>query len=208
MTTEPTAVPAPPAAPATVVPTFTQDQLTAHATREAAEARRQALREVSEKLGCTVDEAEQILKDRQQADEARLSELEKREKATSAKEGSLAQREAAVVAAEHRNKVRDALVKAGIKGERLAFAHLDVASDADDAAVEAAVTAYKQSVPEWFSEQESAPTAPPPTTGTPSGDPGKPPPPAGRPSEDAYNRGAERAKSWSNGGGVSASTPA
>lgn len=206
MTTEPQ--PAPPApAPAPtiappVVPTsqakFTQEELQAHATREAAEARRTALREISDKLGCTVEEAEQILHDRREADEARLSELEKRERALATKEQGIAAREAEVDKITHTNRVRNALLAAGIRPDRVEHVNVNVPADADDNALQVAVAAYKGQVPEFFTS--TPPPAPTPTT-TPSGDPGGTPRAPAPATSDAFARGAERAKEYKFGDG-------
>lgn len=152
------------------------------------------MREVSEKLGCSVEEAEQHLKDARTAELNKMSEADRKTAEAVERERVAAEREAAATLREQRLRVREVLVGAGVRPERATRASEDivVAADADDAAVLAAVEAYKLEVPEFFTS--AAPTPPPPKT-TPTSTPTSPPPPTGKPEEDRYAKGAERAKS-------------
>jgi hypothetical protein len=180
-------------------PVFTQEQLTATAAREAAEAKRQALREVAERLGCTIEEAEQMLKDARDADASRLSELDKKERDLLAREAKAKADSEAAAKVLRDGQIRDALLDANVKRERLAHAtrSIEIPDDADEKAIKEAVKAYAGEVPEWFDasandpndqQQQQAPPGTPPSTPTPQRRP------AGKPDEGAFDRGAARAR--------------
>src|SRR5690606_23599383 len=100
--------PPPPPTPATQEPTttsdkvFTQAEVTALATREKQQGRQEALREITERLGCTVEEAEQMLKDARDRENEQLTEAERKLKAAEAREAKAAEREAKAAEREHR----------------------------------------------------------------------------------------------------------
>lgn len=197
----PPATPPPVTPPAVPAPVFTQEQMNAQMAREADQARRQRDRELMERLGVsTVEEAEQILKDVRDKDTARLSDVERKEK-----EAEKATRDANAAKAEadkvlRNSKIRDALLDAGVKRERLAVAarSVDVPEGADDAGITAAVKTYSEEVPEFFDasnpddqqqqQQQNGPTPSPASTPAPRQRP------AGKPDESGYDRGKERAQ--------------
>lgn len=169
-----------------------QSEVTAIATREAEQARRQAVREVTERLGCTVEEAEQILMDRRTQEESALSEVEKRERAATAREQKAAEAEATANSALRTAYVRDVLLDSGARRDRVNFILPSIVGnlpdDAGEAEVAVAVDSLKTDVPEMF--DEGAPPKPKP----PPSDPGRGPKPPAKPEEDGFARGADRAK--------------
>jgi hypothetical protein len=174
--------------------------VTALATRESAEGRRAATREITERLGCTVDEAEQLLKDAREREDEKLSEADKKLKEAEARDTAAATREAAAVARERKANIRDALGEATVRADRRDLA-MDtlltrIPVDADDAGITAAVTALKEATPEWFTTTPD-PNAPKTTPkATPTTDPPAQPKPTGTPEDDKFDAGAERAKTF------------
>jgi hypothetical protein len=185
----PSAPPPPPSPPEPR--TFTQDDLNAIIAREKEQERRQVVREVSDRLGCTVEEAEQHLKDARNAELERMSEADRKVAEAELREKAAADREAAAVVRERRLRIREALVQADVRPERadMACSGVTVSDDADDEAVRAAVAEYKQQVPEFFKAAGTPPKTPPST-------PASAPAPTGKPEEDRFAKGAERAKAF------------
>ena len=195
--TQTTTVPPAPTTTTTPPParTFTQDEVNAVAAREAAEAKRQATKEVADRLGVSVEDAERIIKEHQDRESAALTEAERREREAEARERAAAEREAAAVRRERDARVRAALLSGDkpCRPERvdMAVPAITIADDADDTALSAAVDEYREKVPEFFTQVSQQQQQTPP--GTPSSTPGTPPP-TQQQNEDAYARGAERAK--------------
>jgi hypothetical protein len=77
--TAPAPAPAPPApAPADPAPkTFTQDEVNAMLARERTQTQQAAAQQLATDLGCSVDEAKQIIADRKAADDAKRTEAER-----------------------------------------------------------------------------------------------------------------------------------
>ncbi|WP_169165111.1 hypothetical protein [Cellulomonas taurus] len=150
--------------------TFTQQQLNDIAASEKAQGRNAALREVSEKLGMTVEDAAQVLAAAKAADDANKSDAQ-RDREAAAKEKAEAEAEKAAAAADrHAARVERLLGTAGAANVAVAARAIDVAVGADDATVTAAIEKLKTDAPGLFG---AAPTAP-------HTDPSKPPaaPPA------------------------------
>lgn len=199
--TQPPQPPAPvPSPPAPAAKTFTQDEVNALDASTREQARRQATREITERLGCTVEEAEQMLKDARDADTARLSEVERKEKEAENAKQKAEEDSAKAQKVLRDSKIRDELLDAGVKRERLAVAarSVDVPEGADDSGIKAAVATYKGEVPEFFDASTDPPTDPPkpgdPPVPSPPSSPAPRTRPTGKPDESSYDRGVERAK--------------
>lgn len=180
--------------------TFTQADLDRAAGARAAEAKRKAEKDIADALGVSVEEAKQIIADRRTADDQDKSDAQKakdaadRAKAEADTAKADAQRErmsARIERALMREKVRDDRLDSSIK-------LLEVAPDATDEEVTAAVVAFKESTPEFFGEADPDNGGKGGGGNLPPGDPkGKPVP---KKSEDAYARGLERAKAKAGSG--------
>lgn len=148
---------------------FTQDDVTAAATRAAAEAGRKARRdadtELAASLGCTVDEAKAILEAHRTADEATKSEAQKERDAAAADRAAAAKERADLAADRLAAKVERKLIAAGVgqglkddddgkKAEaalKRARRLLELTPDADDDTIAAEIAAAKAEVPSLFS---------------------------------------------------------
>lgn len=157
--------------------TTTQASLDASAAAIRREAERRAKKDaeksLSDALGCSIDEAKQIIADRKAEKEASATEAEKREKAAQDREAAAAERERLATEKGLRADAKAALAEAGVNPERLkrATAMLlgDLEPDADEEAVQAAAAALKTEMPELFGAVKGGNGAP---TGDPSGGPG------------------------------------
>lgn len=211
---DPPAPPAdPPAPPADPPRTFTQDEVDGLVGQRLAEDRRRRARDLEETLGMPADQAAQRLKDLQDAERERLTEVERREADAVARETAAIEREARAVETTRQATITGALVAEGVLDQEtradigvLLERHLT-----DDAGVRltevtgeqvtAAVTALRERRPELFAPAGGSGPTPPP-----SGDPLSLPPRSGGGGspQDATERGRNRAlafqgKSASNG---------
>ena len=151
---------------------------------------------IADELGVPISEAKEILAAHQKRVDGEKSDAQ-REKDAAAKEREEAQAEKAAAAKERRDaKIERALVRAGIEDEKLdrAVRLLDIDDDADAEAIKKAADTLKSEEPSWFGDTGNGSGAKPPKA--PASDSnGKPP--KNQKSEDAFSKGAERAKETS-----------
>lgn len=135
-----------------------------------------------------LEDAQTWVKDKRDAETAKLSEVERREKAAEEREAQAQAREAAAAAKALRADISAALVEAGAPRQGVAdlVDLVKVAADADEAAIKAAVEAKKTQFPSLFTD---AAATPPPPGGLPGGNP-----PAPRPSNGGVSTERERAR--------------
>ena len=151
--------PADPPAGGAPAKTFTQEEMTRVATAESAKGKRAGAAEVAAELGMTVAEAKALIATANAAQEAAKTEAQKATDAAAASKtasDALGVTAAATILA---SKVTTALLVAGIAPQvdgktnpQLAMAArlVDVAADADDAAITAAIAAVKVAAPTFF----------------------------------------------------------
>lgn len=185
--------------------TFTQDEVTRMTAREKNQGRQAAAQEIADELGMPIEEAKQVLAAARERDEAQKSEAEKaRDKAD--RERQEAEKAKAAAARERYDaRVERALIRAGIGSDdtsRLERVARMVTADteADFDAIVDEVDTLKEDFPELFGgsggeggEGDGSGRR------TPGSDPGRPPR-RRQSTEDAMNRGAERARNFSQGG--------
>lgn len=193
--------PAPPAAPAPAAGTFTQEQVNEFTAAEKEQGRRAALKDVQDKLGVPLEEAEKMLKDFKKAQDDAMTEVEKREKTAAEREAAAEARAQASVDRERKATAQLALITAGVRQDRLEHAvdslapKLEPEEDgtfSEDKAKKAAEK-FKSTVPELFGEVKSGPRG-----GPRDSDP-KGTPPADKPSEEAMSKGKEYAERYNKG---------
>ena len=182
--------------------TFTQEELNRKAGRARDEGRRAAEREVSEKLGVSIDEAADIIKaakakaDEQKSEAEREREAAEREKTAAAAERAEAAKE------RHFAKLERALLAAEVPLKRVSKAVklLEVEVGADDDAIEAAIEELEDEWPELFeaSEQEERERKQP---RTPHSDI-RETPPRKRPTGDAKEKAKEIREGRKKGQGI------
>lgn len=182
--------------------TFTQNQLSSMLAREKSQGREAAMREASEQLGVTIEEAKSIIDAAREAEDAKKSEADRaREKAD--RERAEAEAEKETTARErYETRVERAAIRAGVDPEdedRLsAVLRLTDAKTGDDTdTISTAVADVKEKFPEMFSGSGDGEGNG--KRRTPSSDPGKQRREK-RTADDAMTRGAERAKSFRNKG--------
>lgn len=193
--------PAPAPAPTPAAGTFTQEQVNEFTAAEKEQGRRSAMKEIQDKLGVPLEEAEKMLKDFQKSQEAAMSEVEKREKAAEDRERAAEARTQASVDRERKATAQLALITAGVRQDRLEHAVDSLASKlepeedgtfSEDKAKKAAEK-FKSTVPELFGEVKSGPRG-----GPRDSDP-KGTPPGEKPSEEAMSKGKEYAERYNKG---------
>lgn len=194
---KPTEDPATPPAKA-----YSQEELNRIAAAEKEQGKRAAERDLADKLGVSLDEAADIIKQHREREEQNKTELDK---AQSAAEREKAQREAVERErdlAKHDARLLEALVTAEVPAKKLGHVKklVEVAPGASDEELAQAIAKVKEDVPELFAEQEAGDGKPAPkgTPPAPGSDP-KGTPPAPKPGDDAMKRGMERAKAYSSG---------
>lgn len=173
--------------------TLTQSEVNAIAAREKAEGKRAAERELAESLGVSIEDAKQIIQKHNADADAKKSEAEKAAEAAT-KEKQAAESEKDVAKREvHVTRLERAFLKEGVdlgeddKSKRL-LRMVNVEPGASYEDVLKDVQQIKKDFPELFGEKQQKQQRQ-----APGGDPkGTPRTPAG--GEDAYARGAERAK--------------
>ena len=173
--------PSPPREPAEA-PKYTDAQVNAWAARDRDQGRRAALNEVSTTLGCTVEEAADILKAHRESEDAKLTAAQKAEQAANEAKKQAEDDRTAAARERHEAKVERALLGAGVPEEKLpralrALDDIEVGADKD--AITTAVKALKDDVPGLFGA-----TAP-----VPGSDPGTPPTGGQRPTGNAFGAG-------------------
>lgn len=173
---------------------FTQADLNKLLAKEKGEGKRAAEKALADKLGVSVDQAAEIIKKHQDAEDATKSEAEK-ELAKATKEREAAEAEKRAAAAErHELQIERALTAEGFTGDEKKLARVrrmvtvEVGATYED--VLADVQEAKTEFPELFGSK--TPEDPGKKPGRlPSSDPaGKPPAPKG--GEDLYAAGAKR----------------
>ena len=169
-------------------PTFSQEDLNRIAAREKDEGKRAALADVAKTLGCTLEEAAQIIKAHKEADDKQKSEAQRAQEAADKAKADAEKEKADAAREKHIARVERALLKAGVpdgKLERVARM-LDAEVGADLDKIEAAAKDLKKEFPELFTGTKQGP---------PNSDPpGTPPKPTLK--DDAYAAGVARAKEY------------
>ena len=143
--------------------TFTQEQVTAAATKAAKEAERKARQashtEIAASLGVTVDEAKAIIAKAKADEEANATELDRARKAQAEAEAKAAQAEAQVAAVTARATATTALVAAGVQATVIDDALRLIDTGADDLTTE--IDGLKTRLPALFTPATDG-TPPPP----------------------------------------------
>lgn len=142
-----------------------QKEFDSHAAGIKREAERNAAKALAEQLGMTVEEAKKVLTERQEAEQAKLTEVERREKAAADKEAAAAQREAEANRKARLADVSLALTTTGVRPDRVTYATnavmADLPEDADPEAITATVAKVKEAIPEFFGEAPQGTQKPP-----------------------------------------------
>lgn len=163
---KPTPDPAPKPQPDPPKPDPTPTALTqADVDRAAADAKKAAIADVVATFGCTIEEAKLLVDAKRQADDAQKTEAQKAREAAD-KEKAEAAEEKRTAAAERRAlRVDRGLLTARVSDKRMEKAAklilTELADDADEAAITAAVEAFKKDTPEWFGVAGAAPGSDP-----------------------------------------------
>ncbi len=169
--------PPPPTPPADPPKTFSQEELNRIAAEEKRQGKAAAERDIAAALGCTIEEAKVIIAERNaQLDATKTQEKKDLDAALKVSREATEKLAAAELRA-HTAEVRSQLVAEGVSKEKLdrVVRLVDVAVDADQAAIIAAIEALKTDMPELFSATPpGTPPGSPPRP--PHSDPGKPPP--------------------------------
>ncbi|MFD7980193.1 hypothetical protein [Streptomyces sp. NPDC059071] len=177
---------------------MTQERLNTLMTQQQSRGRRKLLRELATASGLPIDPENfdpttfgTLLKDAEEARQARLTEEQKaaeelaaREQALEAREQAAREREAAAAARDRETKLRAALARLGSYGDdqddAYALTKDRLAADADDAAITAAVEALKERRPALFGAAPAPSPLPPAPSGAPAGGPPQRTPAAGK----------------------------
>jgi hypothetical protein len=166
--------------------------------REKEQGKTAAANQLATELGVSVDEAKAIIARHREAEDQRKTDAD-REREAAAREKREAEEAKAEAARErHLAKLERAFLKAAphLDDEQLAAVvrMSSVETGADDAAIKADVEKLQEKFPQLFkAEGDGDEPKPKPKPKAPSGDPtGTPPKP--KQTDDAYSRGAERAR--------------
>jgi len=169
-------------------PTFTQADLNRIAAREKDEGKRAAMAEVASKLGCTVEEAIELVKTARAKEDAEKSEAQKAKEAADRAAADAEKAKAEAAREKHLARVERALIKAGVDEKKLdkVARMLDAEVGAEMDAIEAATKDLKKDFPELFNGRKG-----PIDSDTGGGSP--------KPTikDDDYSSGVERAKRYS-----------
>jgi hypothetical protein len=187
----------PPPAPQPPVKVFTQEEVTALATREKAQGERAGQKALAESLGyADVAAMTAAVKAAKETADAALTEAQRKEQAIADRERAATEKEQALASKERLLNRREVLAGLGASGDDLddAVALLRVADDADAAAVQAAADALKERRPEIFTGGGTVKKPPV----TPPGVPSSRPPANGQPQAPVLGaKGAqEAARRW------------
>lgn len=192
--------------------TLTQADVDRIVSQRVNETKTATERQVAESLGVSIDEAKRIIAEAKEQEDAQKTEAQRAREAADAEKAAAAEEKKTAASDRHAAKVERALLRAGVTDEddekldkrltRLSRL-IDVEVGADEAAIKAAVDALKVEEPALFGTPagegggdngEPKGVKPPKAPGS---DPkGSPPPP--KQSEDAFSRGAERAKGYAS----------
>lgn len=171
--------------------TFTQAELNRIAAREKEEGKRAAAADIAKTLGCTVEEAVELIKQAKAADDSQKTEAQRAREAAD-KEKADAEKEKAEAAREkHIARVERVLLKAGVPEAKLdrVGRMLDVEVGTEGDKLDEAVKDLKKDFPELFAGKKGGPPD--------SDPPGTPPKPELK--DEAFTRGIERAKQYRGG---------
>lgn len=180
---------------------LTQRRLNVLMKNEKDEGRRAALRQIAEAAGLNpedidLDKVSGLLKTAQETARQKMSDVERREADAQAAQARADQAVANAAARTREAELRIALAGLGCTGDDLrdatALLNLDLATDADEAAITQAATALKARRAELFGA--AAPAANPTTPPAPGGNPAGGPPPRQTPSGKPGDRGREMAR--------------
>lgn len=154
--------------------TFTQADVDRLVGRARTEARRTSVTEVAEQLGCTVDEAKQVLDAVRAADAAQQTDAQRALAAAQDAQAAADQARAEAAAERLAARVERRLLAAGVPDTALARAArmVDLDPDVDDDAIDTEIDQLKSDVPALFTPATGTGTTPPPNPGAP---PRKPP---------------------------------
>ena len=181
--------------------TFTQEDVNRIATREKNQGRQAATQELAEELGVSLDEAKSIIQEARKKEESEKSEAQKAKDAADREKQEAETAKAEAARERYEARVERALLRAGIDGDdesklsRLSRM-ITVEVDASQEDINADVDQIKTDFPELFGAKEEGGGGRKPP---PSSDPGGTPP-KNRQQEDAFSKGAERAKQHASGG--------
>lgn len=190
-----------PVAPTQPQPQFTQEQVTAIATRQKEEGREAALKEVAQQLNMSVEEAKTLIEAEKQRQDAAKTELERIQEENETLKRSNSEKDVVTAKSLRDEQVRAELIRSGLPlPEDLTEADkvLDQVTNLVTAQPGATRDEIRESVKQLkevtFPQLYATSTAPPPKLpgtpdGRPSGEPQKPP--VGK---TALERGAEIAK--------------
>lgn len=134
---------------------FTQADMNATVARETAAAKAKAESDLAAALGCSVDEAKQIIADRKASDDAKKTEAERAAEAAKTAQSDAERIKTEAATDRHHARLERALGRGGLDIEnavmlRAGLAALDVPLDAGDDAVKAAVDALKKDAAQLF----------------------------------------------------------
>ena len=129
--------------------------------KAAREAKKAATAELAAALGCSIDEAKTIIAERKAAQDAEKTEAQRAREAADAEKASAAEEKRLAALDRKALRTERALLAAKVNDKRLEKAArlilAELADDADEAAVTAAVEAFKKDTPEWFTPAGTAP---------------------------------------------------
>jgi hypothetical protein len=156
--------------------TFTQKDLDKYAGTARKEGRKATERELAEKLGVSIEEAQQIVRDYRDQQEKQKTELDREKEARQKAEKAAAERERKANERIIASELRLALAQAGINPERMKLAlkfadtsEVKVDDEGNVEGIEAVAEAVKDASPEWFGEHYSAPDLSKKDSGVPRG---------------------------------------
>lgn len=167
--------------------TLTQSDVDRIVKGRVAETARQTEERISKELGLSISEAKELIQSAREADDKMKSEAQKEREAAEKEKREAEAEKAAAKRERFEASVERALLRAGVEDGKLSRAMkvLDIEPDDDADAIKKAVEALKSDEPGWFGAEGKK--TPPDTD--PKGNP-----PKQQKSQDAYAKGAERAK--------------
>lgn len=147
--------------------TFSQDDVTAAATRAAKEAERRTrqslTQSIADELGCSVEEAKAIIAAKQATDAANATELDKARQAQAQAEAKATAAEQAAARLTAETAAKDALLAAKVRPEHIARALRLIDPGSDD--LDGEITALAEDLPALFTTDDGTGTPPPPPAG-------------------------------------------
>lgn len=129
------------------------------------DAKKATYAEVAATLGCTVEEAKALVDAKKAADDQQKTEAQRAKEAADAEKATAAEERRTIAAERRALRTERALLAAKVNDGRLDKAAklvlADLADDADDDAITAAVATFKTDTPEWFTTGPVAPGSDP-----------------------------------------------